>query len=175
MTVDDSTWPPAVYDPPPWSERCDPLRRHLLLDEEVFGMLLAGHVEWPLAQALLEMNEEASRSGHGWHRAQAWFRVCSPGATGTDLVVAAMYEAFTSTQLDSLPAPMADGANPMELLMLRVHGLNSGGEDLPTIGDEELRRRMVRAQELGQDGKPTDWLRGYVSLLVAEARRRRGQ
>ena len=87
-------------------------------------------------------------------------------------LVRAFKERFSEGQRRTLPAALAAGATPRELLDLGVHGRNCEGEDLPLLTPAELRERMEAAARLGQ-GKPTAWLLGYVERLNAEVRRRK--
>jgi hypothetical protein len=170
---------PAARRPfahPPWSALASAEVRRTRLESRIWLLLLNQEIDWELASSLFDMAEGWAASHRGWDHGTAVLRALEPGATMADLVVALLYERMSWDQLDSLPAPLAAGARPMELLSLDVHGLNCAGADLPVLTDDELRKRMATVQRLHQDGGGVSpWLKGYTTFLVAEARRRRGQ
>lgn len=131
-------------------------------------------VDGETAVALLRLNRRYSTSPHGWDHARAALRCFQADAAPAELLVLAVYETFSSAQLESLPQALKAGARPNELVALRVCGLNHQGEDLTVIEPGELRRRGEAALRLEQDGEPSRWLDGYAALLVAEGRRRGG-
>lgn len=159
---------------PPWSAQCSPDDRLCLLDDLVADLIADELVDGETAVALLRLNRRYSTSPHGWDHARAALRCFQADATLADLLVLAAYETFSSAQLESLPQALKAGARPDELVALRVCGLNHQGEDLTVVEPGELRRRQEVVEQLRQAGNPSAWLRGYVGLLVAESKRRRG-
>lgn len=159
---------------PPWSEQCTPDERLRFLDDLVADLIADDLVDGETAVELLRLNRRCSTSPHGWDHASAALRCFEADATPADFLVLAMYETFSPAQLESLPDALKAGARPDELVALRVCGLNHQGEDLQIIELGELRRRQEVVEQLRQSGNPSVWLRGYVGLLVAESKRRRG-
>lgn len=109
----------------------------------------------------------------GWRDADRLMLATEP--TPADLIVVFFYRLFAEADRDSLPRALGHDrkARPWELLELGVSGLTCDGEDLPTLDEGELRRRMETASRLSLES-PSAWLATYAARLVAESRRRKG-
>lgn len=158
---------------PPWSPRCEPRDRLAALDDDLIDLLDEADPGWATAAWLWRLNRECSATAAGYDVARSVHRALRPGASDGDLVVAAMHQRFNAAQLQSIPRALAAGAQPVELLVLGVHGWNCDGEDLTVCEGGDLRRRMEDAVRLAQAGASA-WLRGYTARLVDRWRERQG-
>jgi hypothetical protein len=162
---------------------CPPAERLAAMDEEIAWLVADDVVDGSAAEALLRLAREESAVAAGWDRMQALCWTLRSEATLMDWTRLAFRLAFSAEQLESLPpvlrcrVPGAErsGASPWELLDLGVHGFNAAGEDLPTLGGDELARRLLAVQRMASQGTTSAWLDGYARRLAAESRRRRGK